>query len=255
MFCDVDFHIHTRFSDGEGTIKEVLSMAEKCGLRAIAITDHFDPHDELQLKQGIIELKKHIQNIREQAALCKVKVFAGIETSVPININEEIDEMLDFIIRSVHSFPSGIDFSDFSLYDSGLWNIFKDEVLKLIQTPYTDIAGHIMGYFPWPAEWVKGLSFAERRELERKVRERFFDEEWQEQVIQQAIENNVAIEIHNPTSAPDIEFVKKAISRGVRFSLGSDTHLLDWVGKIDYGRGIFLKLGLTENNLFWPGDD
>ena len=36
----VDLHIHTRHSDGSCTVEQILDMASKRGLTAIAITDH-----------------------------------------------------------------------------------------------------------------------------------------------------------------------------------------------------------------------
>jgi len=40
MKLKVDLHIHTAYSDGTGTIREILVAAKKAGLDAIAITDH-----------------------------------------------------------------------------------------------------------------------------------------------------------------------------------------------------------------------
>jgi len=40
MKLKVDIHIHTAYSDGTGTIREILVAAKKAGLDAIAITDH-----------------------------------------------------------------------------------------------------------------------------------------------------------------------------------------------------------------------
>ena len=36
----IDMHIHTKYSDGTYTVKEVLEKAEKLGLEYISITDH-----------------------------------------------------------------------------------------------------------------------------------------------------------------------------------------------------------------------
>ena len=36
----IDMHIHTKYSDGTGTVKEVLQKAEEMKLEYISITDH-----------------------------------------------------------------------------------------------------------------------------------------------------------------------------------------------------------------------
>lgn len=40
MRLKLDLHVHTVYSDGEGTVDEVLATAEQRGLDGIAITDH-----------------------------------------------------------------------------------------------------------------------------------------------------------------------------------------------------------------------
>lgn len=253
MFYNIDFHIHTNFSDGEGSIEEVLSRAAGLGLKAIAITDHFEFADFGQLEPKMAALKKHLRTIRRQAVKYRLQVFTGIETGYDFPVGTELREMVDIIIRSIHSWPQGIDFKKVQLMDPVIWEIYKDQVLKLLQMNNTDIAGHMMGYFPFPPEQITGLSFADKRLVEREIRNKFFDQRWQSEVIKLAARNNIAIEIHNPTLAPGPEFVRAAASQGVRFSLGSDAHRLSWVGKVDYGCQIFSRLKLTEKNLFWPG--
>ena len=36
----IDLHLHSRNSDGENTVSDVIRMAEEEGLKVIAITDH-----------------------------------------------------------------------------------------------------------------------------------------------------------------------------------------------------------------------
>lgn len=64
-FCDL--HTHTSFSDGSFTPTELISEAERCGLYAVALTDHNTP-------AGVPELC-------EAARLSRVKAISGIEFS------------------------------------------------------------------------------------------------------------------------------------------------------------------------------
>lgn len=50
----IDLHIHTNYSDGTNTPLEILQMAEKLGLKQIAITDH-------NCVDGAIEARKHLE--------------------------------------------------------------------------------------------------------------------------------------------------------------------------------------------------
>lgn len=67
----IDLHIHTTFSDGTLTPKEILDKAEELKIPAIAITDH-DTTD------GVIDIAKYLGNTN-------VKVVPGIELSTRLN--------------------------------------------------------------------------------------------------------------------------------------------------------------------------
>ena len=36
----IDLHIHTKYSDGEYTVKKILEICEQTGLEVMSITDH-----------------------------------------------------------------------------------------------------------------------------------------------------------------------------------------------------------------------
>lgn len=70
----IDLHTHTVASDGIYTLREVVALAEKAGLKALAITDH----DTVKAARGIPSLETDIE------------VIAGTELSV-------YDDKLDYI--------------------------------------------------------------------------------------------------------------------------------------------------------------
>lgn len=63
----IDLHIHSTYSDGTKTPKEIVEMAKKKGLKAISITDH-DTVD------GLIEGEKYAKD-------CGIEFIKGIEIS------------------------------------------------------------------------------------------------------------------------------------------------------------------------------
>lgn len=70
---NVDLHIHTKFSDGNSTVDEVMALAKKRKLRAVSITDHdctdaYPQAQEIGKQMGIevvpgVELSSEIQGI------------------------------------------------------------------------------------------------------------------------------------------------------------------------------------------------
>lgn len=89
-YPNVNFHIHSKFSDGENTIHKIVDASLKLGLEYIAITDHFsnswkskliptlDSHEKINNYLKKIKYCKHfLQNSKEHAVL-----FTGIEIDV-----------------------------------------------------------------------------------------------------------------------------------------------------------------------------
>jgi len=99
--CAGNIHIHTRYSDGSGTIPEIARWAEKAGLDFIIITDHY-----------------HLRGKPEEGYYGRVLVMVGCEFNVEhnhylgIDIDEEIpgsDENPQQVIDGVRN-QGGIGF-------------------------------------------------------------------------------------------------------------------------------------------------
>jgi histidinol phosphatase-like PHP family hydrolase len=54
--------------------------------------------------------------------------------------------------------------------------------------------------------------------------ERAYPAEWQEELIALCVAGDVAIEVNEAYGVPHREFLERALRRGARFSVGSDTH-------------------------------
>ncbi len=128
-----DFHVHTNWSDGYGSINDVVKKAEKLGYKYIAITDHsligkgkVEMNSEKFIKQ--LEL---IDRLQHQA---KVKIFKGIE--IDINDNGKLDypdqilDMTDLVLGAVH-------------FDYGKGPERALELFEILcSNPYVDIIAH-----------------------------------------------------------------------------------------------------------------
>ncbi len=105
----IDFHIHSYFSDGDQTPKEILEVALRRKLSAIAITDHCDITGKFMYIRDVSEprpLRHYIDEIRSLPPNESLKIFLGIEisgfsldTSPPPEFSE-----LDFIL--IETFPA-----------------------------------------------------------------------------------------------------------------------------------------------------
>ena len=105
----IDFHIHSYFSDGDQTPQEILNVAKRRKLSAIAISDHCDISGRFMYLHSVVEprpLREYIDEIRNLPPNEAVKVFLGLEicefppdTPFPSEFSE-----LDFLL--IETFPA-----------------------------------------------------------------------------------------------------------------------------------------------------
>lgn len=102
-----DYHTHTIYSHGKGTVKDNAEAAKQKGLKEIAITDHGLKHIAFGLrKQKIEKLKK---DIKEFGGGQGVKILLGIEANIigadgQIDMNDEQMGQFDVILCGYHKF-------------------------------------------------------------------------------------------------------------------------------------------------------
>ena len=102
-----DYHTHSVFSHGKGSVEENVLAARAAGLKAIAITDHGVCGFPKNLQPADIPvLKAEIERCR--AAYPDMTVLAGVESNLisdkgDIDMPEGAEEMFDLIICGYHA--------------------------------------------------------------------------------------------------------------------------------------------------------
>ena len=241
MIKRFDLHMHTNFSDGEGTVQEKVDKAVELGLDLIAITDHFDePLNHRMTIQKLQELSEIVKG-REYP----IPVLLGFETGIEGTIPQELSGKVDFIIRSIHYLRKPVQAK--SPFDPLYWEVYKEEILALLRAG-GDVLGHMEGYLPLPLGDLK-TTFEERREMDRKVAKEFFNKDWQEEVARLAAKQGVAIELHSFTKTPRLDFIRLCQGKGCIFSVGSDAHPTYNVGQIDWAFEVIEELKIPKTQL------
>lgn len=98
-----DYHIHTNYTDGSGSVDEIAKYCSKLGLNQIAISEHVRTslnYDFDKLNHEILEAKKKYS----------VTIYTAAEAKIlpngTLDISNQIRRQIDFLIGSVHSWPS-----------------------------------------------------------------------------------------------------------------------------------------------------
>lgn len=115
-----DYHTHTVYSHGKGSVEDNVAAAVAKGLKEIAITDHSFSHmfynvHRADFSQFIID----IENARVRFPT--IKILSGLETNLlsydgQVDMSKRVREKLDVAICGYHKLAgSGFDFFSFTL--------------------------------------------------------------------------------------------------------------------------------------------
>jgi len=133
-----DYHTHTNFIHGKGTVDDNVKTAASLGLKQIAITDHGLKHIAFGLKKR--KLPNYTKEIRAAEKKYGIKVFKGVEANL-ISTDGQIDmtpdeiKQFDIILCGFHKFiwPKTLkDFFGFFIpnYFLDLFNIKTSKKMK-----------------------------------------------------------------------------------------------------------------------------
>jgi DNA polymerase (family X) len=208
-------HVHSTWSDGQNTIRE---MAEACiarGLTYLGLTDHsktaayaggLNEEDLRRQHEEIDMLNKEYSG--------RLHILKGIECDIlrdgSLDFTDDVLATLDFVVASIHS----------------LFNLSMEEqtrrMLRAISNRYVDIIGHPTGRI---------LLGREGYALDLEA------------VIDAAAEHNVCIEINAHPSRLDLDwrYVHRARDKGIKIPIDPDAHVISGLDDMRFGIGIARK--------------
>ncbi|MDO8365987.1 MAG: PHP domain-containing protein [Saprospiraceae bacterium] len=212
-------HVHTTYSDGLHTLREMCEYTRSLGYAYIGITDHsqsaFYAHG---LKPDrVLAQMEEIENLN--AELAPFRIFKGIESDIlndgSLDYDDALLEKFDFVIASVHS--------------NLRMNIEKatQRVVRAIEHPCTTILGHPTGRLllsreGYPLDW--------------------------DAVFEACAKHKVSIELNANPRRLDLDWtlIPRALAHGVLISINPDAHSKDGILHTRYGVMVARKGGLME---------
>jgi len=237
-FKMLDANIHTKFSDGDLSIDQVLKISKKKKVD-VGICDHVSVDHKINSEKAFI---KYINKLKK----FKVKKSAEFDIANPLRISEELTENLDYVVRGLHHFKNKksdklLYFNDEKLIISDI-DYFRDwtfdELAKTIEYERVDIIAH-------PTRLPIVL-----KDQEKEI----FTDEWKDDLIKLASTNDVAFEISNRWHLPDEEFITECLKHGVNISLGSGGHTKENMCDLKYPLELIEKIDFPEF-LIYPNND
>ena len=211
-------HVHTTWSDGLHSLRQMCERARDLGYQYIGITDH----SQSAFYANGLKPDRVRQQWDEidalQAEMGQFRILKGIESDIlndgSLDYDDALLDQFDFIIASVHS--------NLKMTREKA----TERVVRAIQHPRTTILGHPTGRLllsreGYPLDW--------------------------DAVFEACKKHGVAIELNAHPYRLDIDYtlIPQAMAHGIPISINPDAHSLSGFEVVRYGLAVARKGGLT----------
>lgn len=218
-----DLHMHSQWSDGHNSIREMAEAAKAKGYQYIAITDH---SRSLIVAGGlsIEELERQREEIdKVNREVEGITVLAGVEMDIlsdgRLDYPDDVLQSLDVVIASIHS--------SFQQDEKTM----TKRMLQAVENPYVHIIAH-----------PTGRLINRRDGYAVNLRE----------VFKRAAETGTVLELNANPNRLDLNDVllKQATEEyGVTIAVNTDAHRIDGLDLMRYGVGMARRGWLTPENI------
>ena len=207
-------HLHTTYSDGKRTLREMAEAAKERGYSYIGVTDHSQSAFYAGGLDAEAIARQHEEIDALDGELDGVRIFKGIESDIradgSLDYDDAVLETFDFVIASLHS----------SLSQSR--EEMTARVLRAIENPFTTMVGHLTARL-----------LLRREEVALDI----------DAVLARAAELGVVLEINANPRRLDLDWRHgpRARELGLLTSINPDAHDIPGIDDIRYGVGIARK--------------
>ncbi len=248
---NADCHIHTfyqRCGNETMTVPNIIRRAEAAGLKKIAITDHLNNFDRLDAFRYI---KSDIEAVETE-----IEVFFGVELNYldrggEFAYNKKIhgDFGFEVVVGGIHS-----AYTD-SMDKKAVLEIQHEHYMKTFKNPLVDVLVHPF-WFSKSEIQSRPAEFWE--ELLLSVPDDFI-EEWADASVRYncAIEVNASGIFYHPSCSDKfkrayVEFLRRLKDKKAVFSVCSDAHDINSIGRSYHAEGVLFGLDVPEEQIWTP---
>lgn len=218
-----DYHTHTIYSHGTGTIRGNVEEALKKGLKEIAICDHGPGHYLYGVKRKNIPImREEIDRLNEEYSDKDIKILLGVESNITgfdgtIDMDDKLIKLTDILLVGYHygvtpsSFKNGLGLYVMNPLTKVL-HIGRSKALELNTNAFIKaINNYPITFITHPGSKAK----VDIRALARA-----------------AGKAGTALEINSKHSQLSVESIKIAMEEEVEFVVNSDAHSPTDVGEV-----------------------
>lgn len=216
-----DVHMHTTWSDGSNSTKEMIEECTSLGYQYMGISDHSQSQ---HIANGLDNkrLLEHVKEIHDLRKKHKIRLLAGSEVDIlksgALDYKDSTLSKLDYVIGSVHM---GLKQTK---------SVATQRICNAMENTHMNILGHATGRL---------IGARSGYELDWK------------RVFKTAQDNGVIIEINSQPTRLDIStpIIREAIKQDVKLIINSDAHSTSQLHNIKYGISQARRGHATDDNI------
>ncbi len=232
-----DYHTHTTYSHGKGSIEDNVVQAIKRGLKTIAITDHGSKHFIFGVSEKkLLQQKEEIEQIRQKYP--DFQLLFGVESNITgigggYDITSGFERNFDIVLCGFHKPVWADRVSDY-------FDIFYNSYSKLIYQPTKEqIAKNTKAYVNLikskPIDIISHINY----HLKVDIKE----------VAKACSDYGVAIEVSSRHSDCTEQDYEALFSSNAMLTLNSDAHKPESIGNIDKALAIIDKYNVDPKRI------
>jgi putative hydrolase len=238
MLLTADYHTHTKYSHGKGTVLENAVRAKELGLKELGITDHGFSHPAFGINHR--KLPNLIRDVKEAKEITGVNVLTGIESNILgeegyLDLKEKDYEYFDLFLAGAHRFiryKKINDYFNFFLRNFGTAITKKKPSKGLIKLTTNAYVNAIKKF---PVDVITHLNFL------------YFADA--EEVAKVAADYGTYIEINSKKIHLSDEELYKVDKTKVRYLINSDAHSVDRIGDTKLVDGILERVKIDMSRI------
>ena len=240
-----DYHTHTIYSHGSGSIRDNVLAAREKGLEEIAICDHGPGHKLYGVsKEKLYEMRSEIDNLNRE--FDDINILLGLEANVmsyggDIDVDKEILDLLDILLLGYHYGIVPKTFKDaFRFYlVNNISKVIKPLEKGIIEANTDALIKAIDRY---PISLITHPGSKARLNIKR--------------LADKCEEKEVCLEVNSKHGQLDVEGLESLRDSKVMFMVSSDAHSRDRVGDLEKGidRLKIAKISIDRVKTSYKGD-
>lgn len=222
-----DYHTHTIFTHGHGTIEDNVKMAVQKGMKQIAITEHSFKHLAHPLKKkNWAVMKAEVERLKK---IYDIDILLGLEANLlsedgDIDVPEEILKEVDILVLGYHKL--------FWTTPKAFFNFLVPNTFRVGKASKKRIEKNTLAYIrameKYPINILAHLKYA-NCEVDCVKLAKF------------AKQHNVKIELNGKRINFTQQEMQDMVKTGVDFIIDSDAHDSEKVGRNDHAMSLVIQ--------------